>query len=161
MRDPTTEVPHSGHVWTAPWQGLSDVLRSIGRVRSRVRPFDATGVAAGPNALRGSSPNRSHALAQVADRIPRVPGTAVFVARLTRDIPPIVVWHLRHIRSLRESIVIVNVITALVPYVAAVDRVQVREIAPRVWAGTGPLWLHGAARSARAARARRGERFPG
>jgi hypothetical protein len=26
------------HVWTAPWQGLSDVFCSIGRVRSRVRP---------------------------------------------------------------------------------------------------------------------------
>jgi len=31
---------------------------SIGRVRSRVRPVDAAGVAAGPNALRGSGPNR-------------------------------------------------------------------------------------------------------
>jgi hypothetical protein len=30
-------------------------------VRSRVRPVDAAGVAAGPNALRGSGPNRSHA----------------------------------------------------------------------------------------------------
>ena len=50
------------HVWTAPWQELSDVFCSIGRVRSRVRPVDAAGVAAGPNALRGSSPNRSHAL---------------------------------------------------------------------------------------------------
>jgi hypothetical protein len=29
---------------------------SIGRVRSRVRPVDAAGVAAGPNALRGSGP---------------------------------------------------------------------------------------------------------
>jgi KUP system potassium uptake protein len=65
--------------------------------------------------------------------IPRVPGTAVFVARLTRDVPPIVVWHLRHIRSLHGSIVIVNVVTELVPYVAAEDRVDVREIAPRVW----------------------------
>jgi KUP system potassium uptake protein len=45
--------------------------------------------------------------------IPRVPGTAVFVARLTRDVPPIVVWHLRHIRSLHGSIVIVNVVTEL------------------------------------------------
>jgi KUP system potassium uptake protein len=65
--------------------------------------------------------------------IPRVPGTAVFVARLTRDVPPIVVWHLRHIRSLHGSIVIVNVAIALVPYVAEEDRVEVREIAPRVW----------------------------
>ena len=32
-----------GHVWTAPWQELSDVC-SIGRVRSRVRPVDAADV---------------------------------------------------------------------------------------------------------------------
>jgi KUP system potassium uptake protein len=65
--------------------------------------------------------------------IPRVTGTAVFVARLTRDVPPIVVWHLKHIRSLHGSIVIVNVVTELVPYVAAEDQVDVHEIAPRVW----------------------------
>jgi KUP system potassium uptake protein len=63
----------------------------------------------------------------------RVPGTAVFVARIARDIPPIVVWHLRHIRSLHETIVIINAVTALVPYVAAKDRLEVREIAPQVW----------------------------
>jgi hypothetical protein len=50
-----------GPVWTAPWQELSDVC-SIGRVRSRVRPVDAAGVAAGPNALRGSGPKQKHAL---------------------------------------------------------------------------------------------------
>ena len=72
--------------------------------------------------------------AQVArGDIVRVPGTAVFVARLTRDIPPIVVWHLRHIRSLHDSILIVTVVTELVPYVAADGRMEVREIAPRVW----------------------------
>jgi KUP system potassium uptake protein len=65
--------------------------------------------------------------------VPRVAGTAVFVARLTRDVPPVVVWHLRHIRSLHGSIVIVNVDTELIPYVAAQDSVKVREIAPRVW----------------------------
>jgi KUP system potassium uptake protein len=66
-------------------------------------------------------------------RVQRVPGTAVFVARLTRDIPPVVVWHLRHIRSLHDSIVIVNVVTELVPYVADEKRTEVREIAPRMW----------------------------
>jgi len=72
--------------------------------------------------------------AQIASgNVPRVPGTAVFLARLTRDVPPIVVWHLRHIRSLHGSIVIANVVTELVPYVATEDQVEVREIAPRVW----------------------------
>jgi KUP system potassium uptake protein len=65
--------------------------------------------------------------------VQRVPGTGVFVARLTRDIPPIVFWYLRHMRSLHDSTVILNVVTALVPYVAADDRMEVREIAPRVW----------------------------
>ena len=65
--------------------------------------------------------------------IARVSGTAVFVARLSRDVPPIVVWHLRRIRSLHGSIVIVNVVTAMVPYVREQDRTEVHEIAPKVW----------------------------
>jgi KUP system potassium uptake protein len=73
-------------------------------------------------------------VAQIASgNIPRVRGTAVFVVRLTRDIPPLVVWHLRHIRSLHDSIVIVNVVTELIPYVADESRVKVREIAPQMW----------------------------
>ncbi len=65
--------------------------------------------------------------------IRRVPGTAVFVARVTRDIPPLVVWHLRHIRALHDSIAILNVVTELVPYVSEDDRLEVRQIAPQVW----------------------------
>ena len=73
-------------------------------------------------------------VAQVAPGdVRRVPGTGVFVARLTRDVPPIVFWYLRHIRSLHNSTLIVDVATALVPYVAAKDRMEEREIAPRVW----------------------------
>ncbi|WP_268871464.1 KUP/HAK/KT family potassium transporter [Rhizobium mesoamericanum] len=68
-----------------------------------------------------------------ANAIPRVPGTAVFVARLTREIPPLVVWHLQNIRSLHASIVIVNVVAELIPYVADENRTEVREIAPRIW----------------------------
>ena len=41
-----------GHVWTAPWQELSDLMQHS-RVRSRVRPVDAARMAAGPNAVRG------------------------------------------------------------------------------------------------------------
>jgi KUP system potassium uptake protein len=66
-------------------------------------------------------------------QIPRVPGTAVFLARLTMEVPPVLVWHLRHIRSLHGSIVIANVVTDLVPYVADEHKVDVHEMAPRVW----------------------------
>ena len=73
-------------------------------------------------------------VAQVAKGdVRRVPGTGVFVARLTRDVPPIVFWYLRHMRSLHDSTVIINVVIALVPYVAAKDRMEARQIAPRVW----------------------------
>ena len=73
-------------------------------------------------------------VAQIASGdIARVRGTAVFLARFSQDVPPIVVWYLRHIRSIHDSIVIANVVTELVPYVAAEDRAEVREIAPRVW----------------------------
>jgi KUP system potassium uptake protein len=65
--------------------------------------------------------------------IRRVPGTAVFVARITREIPPLVVWHLRHIRALHDSIAILNVVTEMIPYVEEENRLEVREIAPQVW----------------------------
>ncbi len=65
--------------------------------------------------------------------IRRVPGTAVFVARISRDIPPLVVWHLRHIRALHDTIAILNVVTEMIPHVAEKDRLKVRKIAPRVW----------------------------
>jgi len=66
-------------------------------------------------------------------QIKRVPGTAVFVARITREIPPLVVWHLRHTHALHDSVGILNVVTEMIPYVAEKDRLQVREIAPQVW----------------------------
>jgi hypothetical protein len=54
---------HQSPLWVTCGRRLGKnflTLRSIGRVRSRVRPVDAADVplAAGPNALRGSGPNR-------------------------------------------------------------------------------------------------------
>jgi KUP system potassium uptake protein len=65
--------------------------------------------------------------------ISRVPGTAVFVARVTREIPPLVVWHLRHSHALHDSVGILNVVTEMIPYVAEKDRLEVRQIAAQVW----------------------------
>ena len=79
--------------------------------------------------------------------IRRVPGTAVFVARISRDIPPLVVWHLRHIRSLHDSIVIVNVVTEMIPYVADEDRMESARDRPAGVARPCSLRFHGAAGS--------------
>ncbi|PSO32537.1 potassium transporter Kup [Bradyrhizobium sp. MOS002] len=66
-------------------------------------------------------------------QIRRVPGTAVFVARITREIPPLLVWHLRHNHALHDSVGILNVVTEMIPYVAEKDRLDVRQIGPQVW----------------------------
>ena len=75
-------------------------------------------------------------LAQIAARgVPRVPGTAVFLTRTTRDVPPVMVWHVRHNRALHERVFILNVTTQMVPYVPAAQRLSVEQIAPGIWRG--------------------------
>src|SRR3974390_999790 len=49
------------HVWTAPWQELSDVSAALVGC-GHVSGLFVRHVAAGPNALRGSGPNQKHAL---------------------------------------------------------------------------------------------------
>jgi KUP system potassium uptake protein len=71
---------------------------------------------------------------QVArDQVPRVPGTAVFLTRTERDAPPAMLWHLKHSRALHRQVVIVNVQTGSVPWVAEDRRLQVEQIATEVW----------------------------
>jgi KUP system potassium uptake protein len=73
-------------------------------------------------------------MARIASgNIPRVPGTAVFLTRTERGAPPVLLWHLKHNRSLHERVIILGVVTESVPWVAAHDRLDVKEIAPRVW----------------------------
>jgi KUP system potassium uptake protein len=65
--------------------------------------------------------------------IPRVPGTAVFMTRTLRDAPPVLLWHLKHNRSLHQQILILTVVTDAVPWVADAEKVTVEEIAPQMW----------------------------
>jgi KUP system potassium uptake protein len=71
----------------------------------------------------------------VAGRFPRVPGTAVFLARSDVAAPPILLWHLKTNRALHESVLILDVSTASVPYVPIIGPMALRELAPRVWRG--------------------------
>src|SRR6202011_121090 len=68
-------------------------------------------------------------------RIPRVPGTAVFLTRTRRDTPPLMVWHVKHNRALHERLFVLNVVTQSVPWIREGDRLAVEEIAPNVWRG--------------------------
>jgi KUP system potassium uptake protein len=73
-------------------------------------------------------------LTRVASRkIPRVPGTAVFLTRTVRDTPPVLVWHLRHSRALHETIIALTTITESVPFLDNEQRIAVTELAPQFW----------------------------
>jgi KUP system potassium uptake protein len=73
-------------------------------------------------------------MAKIAEgRIPRVPGTAVFLTRTLRDAPPVMVWHLKHNRALHERLFVLTVNVEPVPWVNDLERLSFEEVAPRFW----------------------------
>lgn len=69
-------------------------------------------------------------------QIPRVPGTGVFLTNTKRDVPPVMVWHLKHNRALHERLFVLTVVTESVPWVDDASRLTVTEIAPHFWRAT-------------------------
>jgi KUP system potassium uptake protein len=65
--------------------------------------------------------------------IARVPGTAVFLTRATRDTPPVLVWHVKHNRALHQYVIALTAITELIPWIADDERISLTEIAPNFW----------------------------
>jgi KUP system potassium uptake protein len=73
-------------------------------------------------------------MARIADgRVPRGPGTAVFLPRTQRDAPPAMVWHVRHNRALHARLFVLTIITESVPWVSTSERLTVQELAPGFW----------------------------
>ncbi len=73
-------------------------------------------------------------MAQLAEeQIPRVPGTAVFLTRTRRDVPHVMVWHLKHNRALHQRVFVLTITTESVPWVSDAQRLAVEELAPRFW----------------------------
>jgi KUP system potassium uptake protein len=67
------------------------------------------------------------------DRVPRVPGTAVFLTRATRETPPVLVWHIRHNRALQEHVLAITALVEPVPWIADETRATVTPVAPNFW----------------------------
>jgi KUP system potassium uptake protein len=76
-------------------------------------------------------------LADVEQRkIPRVPGTAVFLTRTQQDAPPVMVWHLSHSKALHERLFVLTIEMESVPWVNEAGRLTVTEIGPQFWHAT-------------------------
>ncbi len=66
-------------------------------------------------------------------RIPRVPGTAVFLTRTTSGVPPVLLWHLRQNRALHERVVVLRVATESKPRVHWPDLMTVSREGDSFW----------------------------
>ena len=76
----------------------------------------------------------SQFMADISQRkIPRVPGTAIFLTRTKQDVPPVMVWHLSHNRSLHERLFVLTVETESVPRVEEGSRLKITEAAAQFW----------------------------
>ncbi|HTV89836.1 MAG TPA: KUP/HAK/KT family potassium transporter, partial [Stellaceae bacterium] len=73
-------------------------------------------------------------MAMIVERgIPRVPGAAVFLTRTDHDVPPVMLWHVKHNRALHQTLFVLTAITEPVPRIASEHRLTVTEVAPRFW----------------------------
>ena len=68
-----------------------------------------------------------------SDKIPRVPGTAVFLTRTSQGTPPVMVWHVSHNRALHEHVFVLRVTVLPVPWVRSDGRISLTEAAPNFW----------------------------
>ena len=68
-----------------------------------------------------------------ARKIPRVPGTAVFLTRTERDAPPVMIWHVKHNRALHEHLFVLRVEILSIPWVSPSNRMSIEEVAPNFW----------------------------
>jgi KUP system potassium uptake protein len=69
-------------------------------------------------------------------KIPRVPGTGVFLTRTLRETPPVMVWHVEHNGALHENLFVVSASSESVPWIRDSQRLVVEEIHPNYWRAT-------------------------
>jgi KUP system potassium uptake protein len=79
--------------------------------------------------LRQSSLPLELFLADIARQRPsRVPGTSVFMTSEAEGAPVVLLHHLKHNKVLHERVLLLSVVTAEVPEIAAVERAKVEEL---------------------------------
>jgi KUP system potassium uptake protein len=68
-----------------------------------------------------------------AKEIQRVPGTAVFLTRARKGVPPLLEWHLKHNRALHERVLIFSAATESVPWIRRSERLHIEELSCGIW----------------------------
>jgi KUP system potassium uptake protein len=68
-----------------------------------------------------------------ARRVPRVPGTAVFLSRTGTAVPTMLMRHVAQMGALQETVVTLTLIFEEVPRIAQANRAEVDLIAPSFW----------------------------
>ena len=81
---------------------------------------------------RGSSCQRCLKLLH-DDRVPRVPGTAVFLTRQKLDVPALLLQHIRHMGALHESVIALTVLFTDRPRVEPQHRAQAKYLGQGLW----------------------------
>jgi len=66
-------------------------------------------------------------------RIPRVPGTAIFLTRLGTTIPFLIIEHVEQMRALSETVIALTVKFENIPRVASRDRIELVKLAEGFW----------------------------
>ncbi|CAI0830331.1 potassium transporter Kup [Serratia grimesii] len=68
-------------------------------------------------------------------KIPRVPGTAIFLTRTLNGTPPVMKWHVKRNGSLHATVLTLNIMIANEPRVANAERLVIRQQSPGFWCG--------------------------
>ena len=68
-----------------------------------------------------------------SEGVPRVPGVAIFLTRVTQGIPPVMIQQLALLGALRESNVALTVVFENVPRVPAAERLHVSQVLDIFW----------------------------
>ena len=71
-----------------------------------------------------------------ANRIQRVPGTAVFLTKFSHTIPPLLVHHVRHMGSLHRHVITLTVEFEQTPWVEEPQRCSIEKLCDGVWHST-------------------------
>jgi KUP system potassium uptake protein len=71
-----------------------------------------------------------------AGKVPRVPGTAIFLTRTYQKIPPLLIDHVKHMGALHRSVIALTVLFEESPRIAEEGRCGVELIAEGIWRAT-------------------------